>query len=290
MSGSAKTLSGLQTILPCQLSLSCSRFWLQTRSASHAAQGQANKAARGPGKRLGAKRGATELVVPGNIIFRQRGTHWFAGENCGMGRDHTIFAKEKGYVVYYRDKWRGKGYGGNGRALDYKKFIGVVFERGQKLPRPEGHEKPRRLGMVMRQRSDSSTDTVPEVDSLSELPQSGMDALLDVGIATTTNTRSEPKSVDQATRFRQTQNALPSASLKSQNRLLMRSNREIGRAAENAGVEYRKFEPGNRFLAWRKRTKRILRAAQAQSLKKSQKQRGQKKNKTVQATSRTASR
>ena len=59
---------------------------LGRRNASHQAQGRANKAADGPGKRLGAKKTGGEYVVPGNIIFRQRGTLWFPGDNCSMVR------------------------------------------------------------------------------------------------------------------------------------------------------------------------------------------------------------
>lgn len=112
------------------------------RHATHASEGRANKASQGPGKRLGAKKSATELVVPGNIIFRQRGTHWFPGENCGMGRDHTIHATAKGYVTYYKDVDRHPG----------RKYIGVVFERGMTLPRGKGAARRRRLGFVGRRR------------------------------------------------------------------------------------------------------------------------------------------
>lgn len=57
---------------------------VQNRHASHQAQGRANKAKDGAGKRLGAKKTGGEYVVPGNILFRQRGTHWFPGDNCFM--------------------------------------------------------------------------------------------------------------------------------------------------------------------------------------------------------------
>ncbi len=52
------------------------------RAASHQAQGRANGAKDGPGKRLGAKKTAGEYVVPGNILYKQRGTLWFAGDGC----------------------------------------------------------------------------------------------------------------------------------------------------------------------------------------------------------------
>ena len=47
-------------------------------------------------KRLGVKRYDGELVLPGTIIVRQRGTRIHPGVNVGMGRDFTIFAKRSG--------------------------------------------------------------------------------------------------------------------------------------------------------------------------------------------------
>ncbi|MBX3666607.1 MAG: 50S ribosomal protein L27 [Burkholderiales bacterium] len=51
-------------------------------------------------KRLGVKRFGGELVPAGSIIVRQRGTRMHAGENVGMGRDHTLFAKVDGRVLF----------------------------------------------------------------------------------------------------------------------------------------------------------------------------------------------
>lgn len=53
-------------------------------------------------KRLGVKRFGGQQVIPGNILVRQRGTHFHAGEGTGIGRDHTIFAKSEGKVVFER--------------------------------------------------------------------------------------------------------------------------------------------------------------------------------------------
>ena len=50
------------------------------------------------GKRLGIKAFGGEVVIPGNIIARQRGTTWHPGLNVGMGTDHTLFAKIEGRV------------------------------------------------------------------------------------------------------------------------------------------------------------------------------------------------
>ena len=51
-------------------------------------------------KRLGVKRFGGETVVPGNILVRQRGTQFHPGDNVGLGRDHTLFAKAAGRVVF----------------------------------------------------------------------------------------------------------------------------------------------------------------------------------------------
>jgi large subunit ribosomal protein L27 len=54
------------------------------------------------GKRLGVKRAAGQLVKAGNIIVRQRGTHIHPGDNVGLGRDYTIYAKVDGQVAFER--------------------------------------------------------------------------------------------------------------------------------------------------------------------------------------------
>ena len=51
-------------------------------------------------KRLGVKRFGGEHVLAGNIIVRQRGTQFHPGENMGIGRDHTLFAKATGAVKF----------------------------------------------------------------------------------------------------------------------------------------------------------------------------------------------
>ena len=52
------------------------------------------------GRRLGAKKGDGQGVIPGNIIVRQRGTKIRPGKNVGMGKDHTLFALTEGTVEY----------------------------------------------------------------------------------------------------------------------------------------------------------------------------------------------
>ncbi len=51
-------------------------------------------------KYLGVKQYGGQLVRPGNIIIRQRGTHFHPGHYVGMGRDHTLFALVEGTVVF----------------------------------------------------------------------------------------------------------------------------------------------------------------------------------------------
>lgn len=51
-------------------------------------------------KRLGVKRFGGELIQAGSIIIRQRGTRVHPGENVGMGKDHTLFAKVDGKVNF----------------------------------------------------------------------------------------------------------------------------------------------------------------------------------------------
>ena len=52
------------------------------------------------GRRLGVKRYAGQLVLPGNIIVRQRGTKIHPGQHVGMGRDHSIFSLIEGKVQF----------------------------------------------------------------------------------------------------------------------------------------------------------------------------------------------
>ena len=56
------------------------------------------------GRRLGVKKFGSELVIPGNIIVRQRGTKFHPGLNVGMGKDHTLFSLINGKVVFKQKK------------------------------------------------------------------------------------------------------------------------------------------------------------------------------------------
>ncbi|KAN0006722.1 hypothetical protein ACTFIV_005657 [Dictyostelium citrinum] len=54
-------------------------------------------------KNLGLKKSGNQLVYPGEIIIRQRGTEFHPGTCVGMGKDHTIFSKTVGVVTFTRE-------------------------------------------------------------------------------------------------------------------------------------------------------------------------------------------
>lgn len=68
---------------------------------------KANQGTNVIGKRLGVKKYAGEVVNPGDIIIRQRGTQFHPGAGVKIGRDYTIFSTSEG-VVSVRNKKGGK--------------------------------------------------------------------------------------------------------------------------------------------------------------------------------------
>eukprot|EP00002_Diphylleia_rotans_P017555 TRINITY_DN3407_c0_g5_i1.p2 TRINITY_DN3407_c0_g5~~TRINITY_DN3407_c0_g5_i1.p2 ORF type:complete len:157 (-),score=40.56 TRINITY_DN3407_c0_g5_i1:177-647(-) len=74
-------------------------------------------------KYLGVKKYGDEYVIPGNIIIRQRGVKFSAGEGVGMGKDHTIFALKNGYVRFSPDPFKPK-----------KKMVSIIDEK-QNVPK-----------------------------------------------------------------------------------------------------------------------------------------------------------
>lgn len=67
---------------------------------------KARQKSRVVGKRRGVKKFGGEEVKAGNILVRQLGTRFHPGENVGMGRDYTLFAKKDGVVVFKQLKGR----------------------------------------------------------------------------------------------------------------------------------------------------------------------------------------
>ena len=58
------------------------------------------------GKRLGLKRNHGQLVLAGNILVRQRGKKFRAGDNVMVGRDDTLFASETGRMVITKRRYQ----------------------------------------------------------------------------------------------------------------------------------------------------------------------------------------
>jgi len=73
------------------------QFFASKKAAGSTKNGRDSRA-----KRLGAKKGDGEYATAGSIIFRQRGTKIFPGNNVGRGGDDTLFALISGYVKYER--------------------------------------------------------------------------------------------------------------------------------------------------------------------------------------------
>ncbi|KAF2768746.1 hypothetical protein EJ03DRAFT_114302 [Teratosphaeria nubilosa] len=218
------------------------------RHASHQAQGRANGAKDGAGKRLGAKKSGGEYVVPGNILYKQRGTLWFPGENCFMGRDHTIHAGVPGYVRYYRDPARHPTH----------KFIGIALAKDQALPTPPHAASRRQLGMLAYQ-----------------MPKPAPPA--SAGLLT--HDPSNPISIRQVSNDARSKIVRRARKGGEDTVVTLRpgyqyrqANYEIGRAAERKEQEakargrttrvYPEFVPGDRFAAWRKRGLRKARMAE----------------------------
>ena len=197
-------------------------------------------------------------MIPGNIIFRQRGTKWHPGENCSVGRDHSIYATQPGFVKYYRDPAK----------HPKRRYIGVVFDRNMTLPTPPNAARRRRLGLYAARRSDlpgnefgeSPFDEVNEGGLVFPLKTSAREGVeLDADV--------EVKSKSRRTRDRPS--ALKKEDLKMRpNYSFRQGNWEIGRIPEEEGYaqKVRKFDRSDRFLAWRRREVRKAKIAEKRSL------------------------
>jgi large subunit ribosomal protein L27 len=149
-----------------------------------------------------------------------------------MGRDHTIYALESGYVKYYLDLER----------HPKRRYIGVAFEREDTLPSPRNAVTKRRLGMVAVPRM--------EKDSLVEQENSigagnGIVKLKLVASKSDNNGRDLLRS----------------------GYMYREANWEIGRAAERAGIKVKEWNRQDRWLAWRKKLDKTRRIAQMKDMK-----------------------
>lgn len=79
------------------------QFILNIQRFAHVkAQGSTKNNRDSAGRRLGAKLADGQTCHAGSIIYRQRGTKIYPGENVGMGKDHTLYAKIDGVVKFGR--------------------------------------------------------------------------------------------------------------------------------------------------------------------------------------------
>ncbi len=67
-------------------------------------QGSSRNGRDSPGQHRGVKMYGSEAVEAGNILVRQLGTQFHPGQNVGMGRDYTLYAKADGTVKYTRKR------------------------------------------------------------------------------------------------------------------------------------------------------------------------------------------
>ena len=168
-----------------------------------------------------------------------------------MGRDHTIFATQKGYVTYYKDPNRHPD----------RKFIGVVFERGMKLPVSPHAPRRRRLGLVAREMSTATP--APVAQKVAEQESAAEGAHTKKAYLTLKTKKQKKEAVPPHQDM-----------VMGHNYSYREANWSIGRAAERAGVKVRGFDPRDRFMAWRKRA-----AAQREAREKRITKRGTKKKK-----------
>lgn len=198
-----------------------------------------------------------QYVIPGNIIFRQRGTHWFPGDNCAMGRDHTIYATQPGYVKYYRDPLK----------HPKRQYIGVVFERSQTLPQALNAVRRRRLGMLAYQMPDVSETEV--VADLVTGQDTGLSGNAGQGKGQPSTIREAPKETRAKVLGKNAKGevvkVMPTLRPGYQYR---QANWQIGRAAERANIKVEPFTPGDRFAAWRKSTVRKAKNAERRGMRK----------------------
>jgi large subunit ribosomal protein L27 len=143
-----------------------------------------------------------------------------------MGRDHTIYATESGYVKYYKDPEKNPK----------RQYIGVVFERDQVLPLPRGAVRRRRLNMVAKK-----METPPVVEPATIVRT-------DVTVEWDGS-----KSIKVKQRKKKERKGEEGRNLQLRPGYMYReANWEIGRAAERAKVKVKEYKSKDRWTAWRK--------------------------------------
>ncbi|KAI5451621.1 54S ribosomal protein L2 mitochondrial [Naganishia albida] len=116
----------------------------QVRTATKRGGGSSKNGRSSAGRRLGVKKFTDQYVLPGQIIVRQRGNQFHAGQDVGQGKDHTLYALEPGYVKFYSSSspfphvvpsTSTSSTSVVKRPRYTKQFIGITREREERLPR-----------------------------------------------------------------------------------------------------------------------------------------------------------
>ncbi|GAA96525.1 uncharacterized protein L969DRAFT_88169 [Mixia osmundae IAM 14324] len=165
-------------------SLSNGGVLMQVRTATKRGGGSTKNGRDSAGRRLGLKKFGGEKVKAGQIIVRQRGTTWHPGQHVGMGRDHTLFALEPGFVRFYKTPREE-------RPSRERKYCGVVLQKHEDLPRDHAAEgRSRRFALTLLNPSDIPLELLPQPQT-SKAHTSGQRAF------STTASVSRPDTIDE---------------------------------------------------------------------------------------------
>jgi large subunit ribosomal protein L27 len=145
-----------------------------------------------------------------------------------MGRDHTIYATEKGYVKYYKDP----------NKHPKRQYIGVAFDRDDALPYPLSAPRKRRLSMV----------AAPIVEGAERTARVGGSKIVPLPSMGPNSPTKRNLSVGPGYVYRET-------------------NYEIGKAMDEPKARIRPYRRGDRWLAWRKKTEKIKRSVELRAQK-----------------------
>jgi large subunit ribosomal protein L27 len=155
-----------------------------------------------------------------------------------MGRDHTIYATQPGFVKYYKDP----------KVNPKRQYIGVTFERDQVLPLPPNSARRRRLGMVA-----TKMEIPPIVEEGAEVVlEEAAPVLKKRKVKERRGTEGMDLTIRPGYMYRE-------------------ANWQIGRAAERAKVKVQPFTPRDRWTAWRKSTIRKTKNAEKKGLSRRKK-------------------
>lgn len=160
-----------------------------------------------------------------------------------MGRDHTIFALQPGYVKYYQDL--------NLHAK--RKYIGITLKKGDVLPSPLNAMRKRRCGLVA-----STMVQEPEAIPAYVAAEGGSMSEAVEEVEEVKRTKEQQRLFDRGEEGRVLQ-LRPGY-------MYRESNWMIGRAAERANIKVKMFKRGDRWVAWRKRSARKAKAEEMRTL------------------------